>query len=98
MAAAKIKQKHLELQTLKAKAKASSDAAGSPEPEVQAAAKAKKWRCIGDYKRMLFESAVFDRYGGKTWLLCMLATGTIDRVMIAAVNTEVCDVTNRPRT
>ena len=38
---------------------------------------------------MIFEAALFDRYGGKTWTACLLACGKLDRYHIAAVNREV---------
>ena len=38
---------------------------------------------------MIFESALFNRYGGKTWTRCLLACGRIDKIHIKAVNVEI---------
>ena len=74
-----------ELRRQKGKGKgsiASSDAAA-------AGGAAKRQRGVSDYARQIFEAALFDRYGGKTWTRCLLACGNIDNIHIAAVNAEI---------
>ena len=48
------------------KSQASSDAAAASSDPAGGKA-GKRQRGVSDFKRMIFESALFNRYGGKTW-------------------------------
>ena len=51
--------------------------------------KGRRKRGVGDYKRMTVESALFSRYGGKTWARILLACNRIDPVHIQAMSEEI---------
>ena len=49
----------------------------------------KRQRGVSGIKRMIFESALLDRFGGETWTRCLHACGRIDKIHIMAINQEI---------